>query len=584
MARTPVLFVPGLAGSFNLPLQLDWRGPTLSGWNFPPFIDYGKQFLAAFERAGYTRDRDLFVAFYDWRKAVRDSATVYLKPWIDRAKQRSGAKQVILIGHSMGGLVSRSYIQSKAYANDVERLITLGTPHRGSAEAYYAWGSGEPKSDPTVKAVFDVYLWYLRHAHPFQSDLNPIRTIRSLVPGIRDLLPIDNYLLNHGGPAVPKQEDILLERNLWGDMLNQPAALETLLGRVPVSTYSGVGFSTIEQIVVGGPFLPPGEPPRFPDGVPVSDQVSGDGDGTVSQRNAQLGHPKAKNAAGLAGVSHGMLPDHPTVLAAIFGELQVTTPALDPAPTAAPQLVIMTASPVRMTVEAPGGTLLTPPGVLGSALEDSPPQRPRRLRARDHGHSGKHLNIAVIANPTLGSYRVRLDGTATGGFALGAMLISPQGLALLGGADAEPALVTASTAISTTTGQVAAATELLYEVVCQDLSSAPVVRLDTLATARNLLTRLRSAVEASTGGLLGGDGADPVGAVLGAATAPDELRDPVSAALGGDTAALERVVGLLGGANAAPTADLLSAVAERVVGVEDETTAQALIAQLQALK
>src|SRR4051794_38683554 len=103
MSRTPVVFVPGLGGSFNLMVQLDWRGPTLSGWDFPPFVDYGKTFLDTFTRAGYTRDVDLFVAFYDWRKSVSDSAASYLIPWIDRARSRSGQNKVILVAHSMAG-------------------------------------------------------------------------------------------------------------------------------------------------------------------------------------------------------------------------------------------------------------------------------------------------------------------------------------------------------------------------------------------------------------------------------------------------------------------------------------------------
>src|SRR4051812_35533575 len=104
MPKTPVVLVPGLAGSLNLTVLLDWRGPTLIGWDFPPFIDCVKRYLDTFTRAGYTRDLDLFVAFYDWLKSVSDSATNYLTPWIDRARSRSGQNKVILVAHSMGGL------------------------------------------------------------------------------------------------------------------------------------------------------------------------------------------------------------------------------------------------------------------------------------------------------------------------------------------------------------------------------------------------------------------------------------------------------------------------------------------------
>ena len=44
-----------------------------------------------------------------------------------------GVKKVILVGHSMGGLAAREYIQDKQhYQNDVAKLVTIGTPHWGS--------------------------------------------------------------------------------------------------------------------------------------------------------------------------------------------------------------------------------------------------------------------------------------------------------------------------------------------------------------------------------------------------------------------------------------------------------------------
>ena len=46
--------------------------------------------------------------------------------------------KVILVAHSMGGLAARSYLQGQAgmgFRNDVDALITIGTPHQGSMEA-----------------------------------------------------------------------------------------------------------------------------------------------------------------------------------------------------------------------------------------------------------------------------------------------------------------------------------------------------------------------------------------------------------------------------------------------------------------
>lgn len=66
--------------------------------------------------------------------------------WIVRAVRRAtGAKKVVLVGHSMGGLAARAYLQFHS-ADDVAALVTVGTPHAGSPLAYFkedleqAWG------------------------------------------------------------------------------------------------------------------------------------------------------------------------------------------------------------------------------------------------------------------------------------------------------------------------------------------------------------------------------------------------------------------------------------------------------------
>lgn len=55
----------------------------------------------------------------------------------------AGAKKVRIVAHSAGGLVARVYLQNALpgvpYRGDVDRLITIGTPHLGSALASH-WG------------------------------------------------------------------------------------------------------------------------------------------------------------------------------------------------------------------------------------------------------------------------------------------------------------------------------------------------------------------------------------------------------------------------------------------------------------
>jgi pimeloyl-ACP methyl ester carboxylesterase len=50
---------------------------------------------------------------------------------IDDAKYTTGQSAVVLVSHSMGGLVSRLYLETSRYRNDVSQFFSFGSPHRG---------------------------------------------------------------------------------------------------------------------------------------------------------------------------------------------------------------------------------------------------------------------------------------------------------------------------------------------------------------------------------------------------------------------------------------------------------------------
>ena len=66
---------------------------------------------------------------------------------IDEVLAATGAKQVILIGHSMGGLVARACLR-RCGAARVKRLLTLGTPHAGSELARIGIGENARQMTP----------------------------------------------------------------------------------------------------------------------------------------------------------------------------------------------------------------------------------------------------------------------------------------------------------------------------------------------------------------------------------------------------------------------------------------------------
>jgi pimeloyl-ACP methyl ester carboxylesterase len=75
---------------------------------------------------------------YDWRRDNRVAAR-RLQRLVDEKlyaqRQRNPDAKVILIGHSMGGLVARWYLECLGGWQDARALITFGTPHRGSLNA-----------------------------------------------------------------------------------------------------------------------------------------------------------------------------------------------------------------------------------------------------------------------------------------------------------------------------------------------------------------------------------------------------------------------------------------------------------------
>ena len=53
--------------------------------------------------------------------------------------ERSGQTQLVIVAHSMGGLVARAWLQRHGPAG-IARIITLGTPHGGTGLANFGWG------------------------------------------------------------------------------------------------------------------------------------------------------------------------------------------------------------------------------------------------------------------------------------------------------------------------------------------------------------------------------------------------------------------------------------------------------------
>jgi triacylglycerol lipase len=67
----------------------------------------------------------------DIRAAARD-----LSGAIEELVARTGYERIHLVGHSLGGLIARYYVQRLDGSQRVHTLVTLGTPHAGTWPAY----------------------------------------------------------------------------------------------------------------------------------------------------------------------------------------------------------------------------------------------------------------------------------------------------------------------------------------------------------------------------------------------------------------------------------------------------------------
>jgi pimeloyl-ACP methyl ester carboxylesterase len=77
---------------------------------------------------------------YDWRRDNRVAArklAANAEDWLSAWRKKSGAEdaKLILVGHSMGGVISRYYLECLDGWRDTRMLVTFGTPYSGSLNA-----------------------------------------------------------------------------------------------------------------------------------------------------------------------------------------------------------------------------------------------------------------------------------------------------------------------------------------------------------------------------------------------------------------------------------------------------------------
>ena len=115
-----------------------------------------------------------------------------LRQRVEEVCRETGADQVVLIAHSMGGLVCRSYL-ARHGGQRVERLVTIASPHAGTELARIGIGQNAREMEPGS-------LW-----------LRDLATEAVPVPALSIRTPHDNYVMPQDNQRLPDAIDVELD-------------------------------------------------------------------------------------------------------------------------------------------------------------------------------------------------------------------------------------------------------------------------------------------------------------------------------------------------------------------------------------
>lgn len=105
--------------------------------------------------------------------------------------EQTGAQKLIIVGHSLGGIVARTYAQDRDNHHSVAKIVTLGSPHHGTVLAH-------SKSARHVKCPIT---YQLGHESLFLQNLNKMEDARSV--------PVTSIFSYDDEVVVPQESSIL---------------------------------------------------------------------------------------------------------------------------------------------------------------------------------------------------------------------------------------------------------------------------------------------------------------------------------------------------------------------------------------
>lgn len=397
----PVIIVPGILGSAN-------KNGT---WIIDPVFHVYDNLIETLQANGYTKDVTLFPFGYDWRNSNVVTAEL-LKQKINEIKEICRCAKIDVVAHSMGGLVTRQYIESNAYTNDIDQLIFLGTPHKGAPKSYLIWEAGEFPDNFTDNYLEDHFNKEAKEA----GYNNVFEYVRNRpIAAVQEILPMYNYLKD----AVTRQllpYSAGYPKNTFLEKLNAGIASLFASGIDITNIVGNNGTNTISTIRITHenklPLWEHGYPQNY-DGVFGDQGLEDDaGDDTVPEQSSKFG-----NVADIqiSDTDHVKLPTdaQEIIYAKIHGGPIGSVIRKD---YRRRMLVAKIFSPADFVVIAPNGKRVGKNFATNTEINEIP-------GSFYSGFAGDDEYV-TIPDPLDGEYQIRLQGTGTGGYSFETTYIS----------------------------------------------------------------------------------------------------------------------------------------------------------------
>lgn len=260
---------------------------------------------------------------YDWRRDNRASAKILqkllnkrLKTW--REYSQNPSAKVILLAHSMGGLVSRYYLEVLGGWQDCKALFTFGTPYRGSLDAvnFLANGYKEAFIDLTeaMRTMNSVYQLMPRYK-ALKINSNYYR-IAEPPEGVE----LPNIDLDRAKDALKFHNEIddAADANYKNDAYRKAFVTCPIVGVLQPTQQSA---KLVNNVISTSTNLPEWLQDR---------SYLEDGDGTVPQVSAipvQMGDLEVLSIADYIPETHGAIQSQPDVLLNLLKSIQSTQQA-----------------------------------------------------------------------------------------------------------------------------------------------------------------------------------------------------------------------------------------------------------------